>query len=213
MQQIHSLVRRPVLVVAAMALVAGVALMVFTLMGGQTQEAPELGAELASIGLDGIGGELMPVEEPTAAVADEVIVYVSGAVAVPDVYRLPAEARVKDLVLAAGGLTPDADPDRINLAEKLADGRHVIVPRQGEVMASTAEAAQANEGDAGGLMNINSASVAELDTLPGIGQITAERIVEHREANGPFTAVEELQSVRGIGPALLAKIAPLVTIG
>jgi competence protein ComEA len=142
-----------------------------------------------------------------------VIVYVSGAVSAPDVYELPFDARIKDLVLAAGGLTADADPERINLAERLKDSEHIHVPRQGETpddaagVADTAGAAQS------GSLDLNTASASDLDSLPGIGQSFADRIIEYRTANGPFTSVEDLQKVKGIGAALFAKIAPLVSVG
>jgi competence protein ComEA len=211
MEQIAALARRPALVLAAAAVVVGMGLLAASagLLGGQPDAAPaegglaDLGLADETLGAEGAAGEDAP---------GEVIVYVSGAVVAPDVYRLPAEARVKDLVLAAGGLAADADADRINLAGRLEDGQHVVVPRQSGAAADAPEAAAAGEGGGGGLVNINTATVAELEALPGIGQTTAERIVEHREANGPFQSVEDLQQVRGIGPAALAKIAALVTI-
>jgi len=151
-----------------------------------------------------------------AAPPDTVIVYVSGAVRSPDVYQLPAAARIKDLVLAAGGLAEDADSERINLAERLVDGQHIHVRRQGEVPPPAPEGTADPSGAAAeqsGLVNINTASAAELDGLPGIGQSFAQRIVEYRTTNGPFKSVEDLQSVKGIGPAIFTKIAPLVTVG
>jgi competence protein ComEA len=149
----------------------------------------------------------------TPSLPSTVIVYISGAVGAPDVYELPLDARIKDLVLAAGGLTADADPARINLAERLKDSEHIHVPRQGEslddgaVVADTAGAAQ------GGSLDLNTASASDLDSLPGIGQSFADRIIEYRTINGPFTSVEDLQKVKGIGAALFAKIAPLVSVG
>jgi competence protein ComEA len=144
-----------------------------------------------------------------------VIVYISGAVRAPDVYQLPSEARIKDLVLAAGGFSTDADPEQINLAERLKDGQHIRVPRQGEPPPPNAsdEDASAAAAEQSELVNINTASTAELDGLPGIGQSMAERIAEYRTANGGFKTVEDLQNVKGIGPALFAKIAPLITVG
>ena len=132
------------------------------------------------------------------------------SVRAPEVYQLPAAARMKDLVLAAGGLAPDADLDRINLAEPLKDGAHVHIPRQGESApdSSAGDAPAQNE-----LIDLNTATAADLDGLPGIGQALAQRIVDYRSANGPFKSVDDLQSVKGIGAALLAKIAPLITAG
>jgi competence protein ComEA len=152
--------------------------------------------------------------DPTAALPseDSVIVYVSGAVSAPDVYELPAAARVKDLVVAAGGLAPEADPERINLAEPLKDGEHIHIPRQGETQTDSAPADAGTSGQ-GDLIDLNTAAEAELDGLPGIGQALASRIVEYRAENGPFKTVEDLRNVKGIGPALFASIAPLVTVG
>jgi len=143
-----------------------------------------------------------------------IVAYVSGAVRAPDVYRLPGGARVKDLVLAAGGLSDDADIERINLAAPITDGQHVRVPWIGDATAAaeTTPAESAKSGNSGGLLNLNRATVAELDALPGIGNVLANRIVEWREREGPFQSVDDLGKVEGIGPALLAKLAPLVTV-
>ncbi len=143
-----------------------------------------------------------------------IVAYVSGAVRAPDVYRLPVGARVKDLVLAAGGLSDDADIERINLAAPIADGQHVRVPWIGDgtaVAESTPDESRAGA-DSGGLLDLNRATAAELDALPGIGKVLAGRIVEWREQEGPFQSVDDLGKVEGIGPALLAKLAPLVTV-
>ena len=154
-----------------------------------------------------------PSSTKTPSLPSTVIVYVSGAVSAPDVYVLPLDARVKDLVVAAGGLTADADPERLNLAERLKDSDHIHVPRQGEAadegagVDNTAGTAQS------GPLDLNTASASDLDSLPGIGQSFAERIIEYRTTNGPFTSVEDLQKVKGIGAALFAKIAPLVKVG
>jgi competence protein ComEA len=142
-----------------------------------------------------------------------VIVYISGAVGRPDVYELPSDARIKDLVLAAGGLAADADADRINLAERLKDSDHIHVPRQGEAPNDSAVLADTTSVGSGGLLNLNTASASDLDNLPGIGQSFAQRIIEYRTTNGPFTSVDDLQKVKGIGAALFAKIAPLVSVG
>ncbi|MGB9754007.1 MAG: DNA-binding protein [Roseiflexus castenholzii] len=143
-----------------------------------------------------------------------IVAYVSGAVRAPDVYQLPVGARVKDLVLAAGGLSDDADIERINLAAPIADGQHVRVPwiGDGATMAVTAPAESPASGESSGLIDLNRATAAELDALPGIGNVLANRIVEWREREGPFQSVDDLGKVEGIGPALLAKLKPLVTV-
>ena len=162
------------------------------------------------------GEERVPAT-PTPVQAT-IVVYVTGAVRAPDVYTLPAEARVKDLVMAAGGLTADADSEQINLAERLKDAEHVHVPRLGEAT-RTSEAAprgtnvatESTEEDK--IVNINTANVAELDTLPGIGPALAQRIVDYRTANGSFASPNDLTNVPGIGSALLEKIAPKISTG
>jgi len=178
---------------------------------------------------DEAGGEpqlLEPIEDPqnadlastprstdTPSKPSTVIVYVSGAVSAPDVYELPLDARIKDLVLAAGGLTADADPEQINLAERLKDSEHIHIPRQGEAPEDGAGVADTAGTTQSGSLNLNTASASDLDSLPGIGQSFADRIIEYRTTNGPFTSVEDLQKVKGIGAALFAKIAPLVSVG
>jgi competence protein ComEA len=154
-----------------------------------------------------------PRSTDTPSLPSTVIVYISGAVSAPDVYELPIDARIKDLVLAAGGLTADADPERINLAERLKDSEHIHVPRQGESPGDGAVVADTTGAAQGGSLDLNTASASDLDSLPGIGQSFADRIIEYRTTNGPFTSVEDLQKVKGIGAALFAKIAPLVSVG
>jgi competence protein ComEA len=149
----------------------------------------------------------------TPSLPSTVIVYVSGAVSAPDVYVLPLDARIKDLVLAAGGMTADADPERINLAERLKDSEHIHVPRQGEAPPEQAGVADTTVTAQSDTIDLNTANASDLDGLPGIGQAFADRIIEYRTTNGPFTSVEDLQKVKGIGAALFAKIAPLVSVG
>jgi competence protein ComEA len=154
-----------------------------------------------------------PSSTETPRLPSTVIVYISGAVRAPDVYELPLDARIKDLVLAAGGLTDDADPEQINLAERLKDSEHVHVLRQGEESDSLAIAAESVDTTPSGPLDLNTANASDLDSLPGIGQSFADRIIEYRATNGPFASVEDLQKVKGIGAALFAKIAPLVSVG
>ncbi len=158
-----------------------------------------------------------PDDAQTAAGSDRpagsIVVYVSGAVRRPDVYSLPAEARVKDLVLAAGGMSGTADAEQINLAETLRDGQHIHIPRQGADALGGAGALAAPGSDAGGLVDLNRASAEELDALNGIGPALAQRIIEHRETIGPFESVEDLRDVKGIGESLYNALAPQVTVG
>jgi competence protein ComEA len=150
---------------------------------------------------------------PTAAVpttgASKVVVHVAGAVASAGVYELPAGARTGDAVGLAGGPAADADVDALNLAAPLRDGERVYVPTVGEVVPPPV--AVPGSTVAAGPVDLNRAGAAELDALPGIGPATAQAIVDHRAANGPFASVDDLEQVRGIGPAKLATIRPLVT--
>lgn len=139
-------------------------------------------------------------------------VYVSGAVAHADVYALPPDTIVQDAINAAGGTASDADVTHLNLASRLEDGDAVYVPRIGEAP-TPAPTSAAGGTLPTGPVNINSATQAELETLPGIGPAIAQRIIEYREANGPFPTIEAIQEVPGIGPAIFEQIKDLITVG
>lgn len=147
-----------------------------------------------------------PTPRPTRTPAP-IAVYVTGAVLRPDVYTLPEGSRLKDALLAAGGATAEADLDALNLAAPLRDGERVHVPAQGAAPLSAPTGAQP-----AGPVNINRATAAELEALPGLGPTLAQRIVEDRQANGPYESVDQLLRVRGIGPALLEKLRPHVAV-
>jgi competence protein ComEA len=152
-----------------------------------------------------------PTAEPATPTPATINVYVSGAVKKPDVYALPLNSIVKDAITAAGGATADADLDRINLATRLADQMQVYVPRQGEAAppspnGSAPEAATEK-------ININTASVEELDKLPGIGPAIGKAIIDYRTTNGPFKQIEDINDVKGIGDALFEKIKDQITVG
>lgn len=135
-----------------------------------------------------------------------IVVHVSGWVVSPGLVELPAAARMGDALAAAGGARPGARLDSVNLAQPLGDGQQLVVPGPGDVPAGPTGA-----GDpAGGLININAATAAELEALPGVGPVLAERIVAHRQDMGPFQTVEDLLGVSGIGEAKLASIRDLV---
>lgn len=150
----------------------------------------------------------------TAPPPTEVVVHVAGAVARPGVQRLPAGARVIDAVGAAGGPTPEADLARINLAALVLDGSQIYLPAVGEVPPPGVSSGGGGPpgGDGGDVLDLNTATADQLDALPGIGPATAAAIVEHRDTNGPFTSVEELLEVRGIGEAKLAQIRERVRV-
>jgi len=140
---------------------------------------------------------------------------VVGRVRRPGVYRLPSGARVTDAVTAAGGMLAGVDPATVNLARKLSDGEQLVIGRP-------AAAAPTGTGPAGtgstttdpsGPVDLNSATVAQLDALPGVGPVLAQRIVDWRTQHGRFDSVAQLRSVSGIGDAKFADLAPLVTVG
>jgi competence protein ComEA len=144
-----------------------------------------------------------------------VTVHVAGAVARPGVYDLEASARVIDAVEAAGGGAPDADLNRLNLAAKVTDGQRVLVQRVGEAAPAapgTPGAGGNGSGDPSGLVSLNTATPAELETLPGIGPTLAEAIIAERERRGGFRSVNELRDVRGIGEKRFADLKDKVTV-
>ena len=153
-----------------------------------------------------------------AAVATEVYVDVDGAVVTPGVYRLKDGARVAQAIDAAGGLTSEADVTGLNRASKVVDGQKVYVPHVGERQAldvaagSGAGAASVDPSAVSDLVNINTASAAELQTLSGIGPSMAQSIIDERTQNGPFASVDDLMRVSGIGEKKLAKIKDCICI-
>lgn len=151
-----------------------------------------------------------PAADPGAVASDIVVVHVAGAVAVPGVYRLASGSRVVDALTTAGGVAGDADVDALNLAAPLSDGERVYVPVVGEVPPPVPPSAGGVQ--ASGPLDLNTATVDQLDGLPGVGPATAQAIVAHRERNGPFVSVDALADVRGIGPAKLEALRGLVTV-
>jgi competence protein ComEA len=157
----------------------------------------------------------LPLAAPVtpSSVVDEVHVHAASAVVRPGLYRLPAGARVADLLDAAGGVELDAEVDRINLAAPLVDGAQLLVPRRGEPGGGLAGPGADAGGGPSGPIDLNLAGVGELETLPGVGPATAAAIVAHREAEGAFGSVDDLLEVRGIGPAKLDAVRDLVSVG
>lgn len=150
---------------------------------------------------------------PGDAAPGVVLVHVAGAVTAPGVVRLPAGSRVNDALFAAGGATADADVNRLNLAQVVQDAQKIHVPRHGEPLsAEAADGAAAGAGAPGTKINLNTADVAELDALPKVGPVLAQRIVDWRREHGAFKSVEELDAVDGVGPKMLEALLPLVTV-
>jgi competence protein ComEA len=185
----------------------------------------------ANAGASGTGTAAGPpgAGSTSTTVATDLVVQAAGAVGRPGVYRVAVGARVDDLVRAAGGLLPKADGDRVNLAAPLADGARVWIPAVGEtevpeVVAGGDVAVGGSGGGAAGgagsggatatpqVVDLNSATADQLDTLPGVGPSTAAAILAYRSEHGPFASVDDLLEVRGIGDAKLEQIRPLARV-
>lgn len=153
-------------------------------------------------------GETVVAESPDSEMAVEttgtVFVQVVGAVQQPGVYELPIDSRVMDAVSSAGGLTPTADPSSVNLARILQDGEQIIV--------GTSGGAKAARDGVPAKININNATVSDFDGLPRIGATLADRIVAYRETNGPFSSIDGLLDVPGIGELTLAGLRDKITL-
>ncbi len=149
-----------------------------------------------------------PVVVPAAPVVQRrVLVHVVGAVRDPGLYRLREGDRVADAIERAGGAGAKADLAGVNLAAPVVDGTQVVVPAAGAARASP----DGGTGGSSGPISLGSATVEELDTLPGIGPVTAEKIVSWRDAHGPFRSVDDLDAVPGIGPTRIEQLRELVT--
>lgn len=184
---------RTTVLVLGLVLVAGLALVGKRLASAGTASGP------AAAPLRVVGGA-------NATTSAKLVVHVVGAVRRPGLYRLADGARVADAVRRAGGSTGRADLAAVNLALPLADGAQVIVPARiapGDVGAAAGTGAPA-------VVRLSTASAADLDELPGIGPVTAEKIVSWRETHGPFRTVDELDAIPGIGPARVEQLRELV---
>lgn len=135
--------------------------------------------------------------------------HISGEVIAPGVYQLPVGARTEDALKAAGGATESGDIHRLNLAARLADGQQIVVPKRVSPMLVPAPDAVS---PTPGRLNVNIASVAELDRLPGVGPVTAQRIVAYREQHGPFTNIDQLRQANLVNAATFEKIKELIDV-
>lgn len=185
---------------------------------GHNESEPSEDAEEAP--KDSSPAETAPTDEAQTVTPSYIVVDVTGAVLNPSVVTLPAGSRVNDAIQAAGGLMNDADTTAINRAKTLSDGEQVFVPTQGEAAPAPAEtgtpAASSSEATSSSgepaIVNINTASVDELDTLPGVGPSTAQAIVDDRTQNGPFASTEDLMRVSGIGEKKFEKLLSLICV-
>lgn len=224
--------RRIVLLVAAAAVVLGVG--AWGLLSSRSRTSQ---AELVVTGGPLVLGRTLSgqpttgdaTSTPTTEVIATVFVQVAGEVVRPGVYEVPADARVFQVLLEAGGTTLEADRDAVPLAAPVVDGARIYVPAKsadgaagvpGGTPSGTGGAPEvtAPQVSAGGAapnakkVSLNTATAAELDTLPGVGPSTAERIIAYRQTHGGFTSVEQLEEVSGIGPATMQKLRDLVSL-
>lgn len=212
--------------VVAAVVVGGIAAAVLLLRAPGTPAAislprattvPDAVAGATSGPVASVGGTT--VVAPTTAIGGAVVVHVAGAVHVPGLVTLSAGGRVADAVAAAGGLRPDADSDRLNLAAPVADGARVYVPIIGrpdpappQVVTPADPSTTPSEPSPTSPVDLNTATEGELDALPGVGPSTAAAILAYRTEHGRFASVDELQEVRGIGPAKFEALEALVTV-
>jgi len=151
----------------------------------------------------------VPTEKP-------IVIQITGAVPRPGVYALAQGSRVQDAISAAGGFLAEADKTGINLARALADGEQLDIPYvsgNSPVILDASTAVATSSSSSAELININTASATELDTLPGIGPTTAQKIIAYRQQNGPFVSKEDIINVSGIGPGTYERIKDLITVG
>jgi competence protein ComEA len=205
--------RQGVWALCAAALVAALALVAWTWLDRPRVTPPGSGAIAASTASPSAGRSVVsPAVGEAAATSATVVVSVVGQVVRPGLVTLPAGARVADAVAAAGGLVPGADPASVNLAAVVSDGQQVAVGVPGATGGSPAAAGGAAAATGQGPVNLNTATVAELDALPGIGPVLAQRIVDYRSQQGRFTSVDQLDDVPGIGPTLYSRLAGSVSV-
>ena len=178
------------------ALAAAAVSLVLLLVGGRLL----LGAGAAS------APPAAPIEAIAAAPRPPLVVHVVGAVRAPGLYRLKRGERIADAVAAAGGAAKRADLALINLAAPLADGQQIVVPAR--VVASPAAGGDAEGAvdGGGGPVHLNTATLEQLDALPGVGPVTAQKILDYRQEHGAFSSIRELDAIPGIGPARLEQL-------
>jgi len=189
------------------ALIGAVALLLVLALGGRWVMRPDASPEALAV------EPVVPAAtSATTAPAPpaEVVVDVVGAVARPGLYRLEEGTRIADAVALAGGTTRKANLTAVNLAAPLVDGSQIVVPRRGAPAPPPAAVDVGAAGAPAAPIHLNTATLEQLETIPGVGPVTAQRIVDFREQNGPFQSVDELDAVSGIGPKRLEQMRELV---
>lgn len=167
-----------------------------------------------SVADSGPSGEVLAKgAKTTDEKTNDIVVYISGAVNKPGVFKLTHNARVIDVVNMAGGLTLEADGAKTNMAQLLKDGMHINVANKPTTsMGGGSVPLNASKGLGNGIININTADKSALDTLPGVGPALAERIIEYRQTNGNFSEIEGLKKVQGLGASKFEKLKDKITI-
>lgn len=217
------LLEHKAVVVAMLVVIAMASGLAMATLGGEsdgvTFERDATSVEWADTGSEDASDDGDPSSDSKKAIAaSEVYVDVDGAVVTPGVYRLREDARVAQAIDAAGGLTPEADVAGLNRASKVVDGQKIYVPHVGEQQTVDAVAgsgpgeASAGASVASDLVNINTANAAELQTLSGVGPSMAQSIIDERTQNGPFTSIDDLMRVSGIGEKKFAKIKDCICV-
>jgi competence protein ComEA len=200
----------------ALALVAVVAMLVAAYLAWRSRphEIP-VNTFAAAAATNGSDGHDPSTTSPAARASAMLVVAVEGKVKHPGLVRLPPGARIADAIAAAGGALPGTDLSFVNLAQKVVDGQLIVVgvaPPPGAATGSAGGTAGSAGAAAGAPINLNSATEADLETLPGIGPALAQRIIDYRTQHGGFHSVDELRNVSGIGDAKFAEIKDLVTV-
>ena len=196
-------------------LVALAVVVVVTLAGGVVWYVRSLPRPVDVVRRPGAVGLAQPVAAPAATPSpSSILVHVAGEVRRPGVYEFGEGDRVIDAIDAAGGVRGDAALDELNLAAPLTDGSQVLVPGRSAAPAPVGEgSATSGAADATtAKINVNTADAAELEELPGIGEVLSQAIVDYRAENGPFSSVDELEDVSGIGPSILEDVRDLVGV-
>jgi len=198
--------------------------------GGMVVAAVVLSFAVAVVTFVAVDRFMQPEIVVRPPVPRDITVEITGGVATPGVVTVPETSRLQHVVDAAGGFAPNADVSSLNMAGRVGDGEEIVIPvRQGNPSAPTTAVSATTEVESparratsppsttstlpsGGLLNLNTASQAELEELPRIGPVLAQRIVEYRTENGPFTSLEQLVEIEGISPSILEQLRPLLTV-
>ena len=204
--------------VAAVVLAVGVRYVVLPKAAGPTGGEPLVLASASPL-------PAAPTVVASPSAAADVVVYVCGAVKSPGVVRVPADARIADALALAGGPGAKAELDGVNLAAKVVDGQQIMVPERATTVAAGSSAGSGSSAASGSAaptagsaaapaapVNINTASLEELDTLDGVGPATAQKIIDYRTASGPFKVVDDIKNVSGIGDAKFAAMKDSITV-